>query len=614
VTPHRIMRILRQERLHVLLAEAVWRCFRVVRKRLSRITGPGESRARFSPIGYYESAPEDDRISVLAYADCVLQGEYPLMGYGWPLLGQEPDWHCDWVSGKRWPLDGAEKLAVVRYDGSDVKAPWELSRLQYVPVLAHAWALTGEHKYRDRVKALLTHWVAKNPLGKGVNWTIAMEAALRGISICLSLERLWPFNAEEEPWLEQMAASLWQHLRFIEVHSEFSFRLRSNHYLSNLAGLTSLCAYLRGPGMARRLRKYASALQREVLLQTYADGGDREASTGYHLLVAQMALHSYAVQRRRGCAIAPEFAERLQLMIRWISALVDDTGKLPVLGDCDSGRVELLPDDIAQVLKPALQRHALRTASLQAIAGRLFPLLEPVALLRESGLALLRAGEATVVLAAMPNGLSGKGSHTHCDKLAIVLRLGSDEVFCDSGSRCYTRSPELRNRDRSTLAHSTLAIDGQDQNTIPTDPRMLFQCGDEAAVSPITGNATEVCACHFGYKRMGIVHQRTAHLDERSLVVTDEVSGSGEHVLDLRFVLAPGWKASPGSIEGKTVSCAINGPRRVALICEGEGGLALSLQPAEISREYGTSLPAGCILIHTTATLPTTLRTRVEWK
>ena len=90
----------------------------------------------------------------------------------------------------------------------------------------------------------------------------------------------------------------------------------------------------------------------------------------------------------------------------------------------------------------------------------------PVTLMRDSGIAVLRSGEATVVFSAMPTDFGGKGSHTHCDKLAIVFRLGPDEVFSDSGSRCYTRWAELRNFDRSTRAHNTLMVDEADQNTL----------------------------------------------------------------------------------------------------------------------------------------------------
>ena len=216
----------------------------------------------------------------------------------------------------------------------------------------------------------------------------------------------------------------------------------------------------------------------------------------------------------------------------------------------------------------------------------------------------------------MPNGLGGKGSHTHCDKLSVVLRLGVNELFCDSGSRCYTRSADRRNLDRSTQAHNTLVIDGADQNVIPSDPEMLFQCGNEAVVSDITitqGDETSVRASHEGYARLGIGHQRTVQLSEQWLLITDEVSGAAQHALDLRFVLGPEWRASSEVSSGETVSCVIAGPRRVTLVCETECRLALSILPAEISREYGAGLPASCILIHTTTCLPAKLRTRVQW-
>lgn len=622
---HTAASILRQDPLPVLIGEAAWRSVRAIRKLLFRLTGPGSCRVRFHPIGYFEAQAEfassPGREAIVAYADAVLRGEYPLMGYGCPRLGVAPDWHCDWVSGKCWPLETSGKMQIVRHDGSDVKAPWELSRLQFAPMVAKAWALTGERRYRDSLKSLLTHWMVNNPLGNGVNWTIAMEAALRGISLCLTLELLWPFSEAEEPWLEQMTAALWQHLRFIEVHSEFSFRLRSNHYLSNIAGLTTLSAYLRGPGMRRRRNKYARAVQQEILLQTYADGGGREASTGYHLLVAQMGLHSFAVQQRSGCAHTPEFEARLRLMFAWIAAMADDAGKLPHLGDCDNGRVELLPDDIVQAMKPACQRHSLRTGSLYATAAHLLQLPaaagKPIVVLRESGLAVLRAGDASVVFSAMPNGLGGRGSHTHCDKLSIVVRLGPNELFCDSGSRCYTRSAALRNLDRCTKTHNTLVIDEMEQNTIPSDPRMLFQCGNEAAVSDITiteGGEISVQASHEGYARFGMGHHRTVQLNEQSMLLIDEVSGTGEHCLDLRFVLAPEWRASSEMMNGKTVRCEIAGPRTLSLVCEAGSELALRVQPAVISREYGAVIPVSCILIRTTASLPASIRTRVEWK
>jgi Heparinase II/III-like protein/Heparinase II/III N-terminus len=642
--------IARNQPLPSLIKEAGWRGIRSIRKSIFKLVGHGGNcPVIFHPIGYYRVqrglVSEHSRAAILDYADAILRGEYPLLGYGAPHLGINPDWQCDWVSGKSWPIEASGKLHVVRHDGSDVKAPWELSRLQFGPVVAKAYVLTNDRKYREALRSLLTDWIERNPIGKGVNWTVAMEAALRGISLCLTMELLWPFTTEEGPWLDQMTGSLWQHLRFIEAHIEFSLLRRSNHYLSNLVGLTTLSAYLRGRGlkrrgMDRRLGKYALAVQREILLQTYADGGDYEASTGYHVLVAQMFLHSFVVQQRSGSVIAPAFEGRLQQMFEWIASLADDGWKLPHLGDCDNGRVEFLSDDIAQAMLPVSERHSLRIGGLCELASHLLqtpvrcegqdavwfgfttgsqagkPEQKPVSVMPDSGITVLRSGEASVIFCAMPNGLRGKGSHTHCDKLSIIFRLGPAEVFCDSGSRCYTRSAELRNLDRSTRAHNTLMVDGADQNIVPTDPGLLFWSGEEAVVSRIAlseNGGMTVRASHHGYSRIGIEHHRTVQLSHGSLLILDELSGTEKHLLELGYILGPEWRVSSEMMTGETVSCAISGPRRLSLHCEAESPLALMILPAEISREYGTALPASCIRIQTTATLPARVQTRVQW-
>jgi hypothetical protein len=326
-----------------------------------------------------------------------------------------------------------------------------------------------------------------------------------------------------------------------------------------------------------------------------------------------LGLHAFVVQQQSRIAMAPEFQTRLGLMFSWISSLADDSGKLPHLGDCDNGRVELLMDDIMQSSLPAAERHSLRVGTLSRQASHLLPHQKPVEVLPESGLAILRRNEASIVFCAMPNGLRGKGSHSHCDKLSVIFRLGADEVFCDSGSRCYTRSAEWRNLDRSTRMHNTLMIDEAEQNIFSTDPRLLFQSGNQAAVSQITTFEGGVRASHQGYARIGIEHQRTVELGERWMLITDEVSGRGEHLIDLRFVVGPEWHVSSEKTSGEMVSCMIEGPRRLALTCETAQLLTLSVIPTEISREYGAGLSTNCLRIQTAARLPAKVQTRVTW-
>jgi len=137
--------------------------------------------------------------------------------------------------------------------------------------------------------------------------------------------------------------------------------------------------------------------------------------------------------------------------------------------NCDNGRVELLFDDIEQRTLPADERHSLRVESLHGAGISPTPAGLRVAMGRmRYGLDKRRVRAPVNAsrspsrfcptgLAAAPRGpgvdrilrdaewtSSAKESlptATNCPRLSPRGRRG----FCDSGSRCYTRSAELRN-------------------------------------------------------------------------------------------------------------------------------------------------------------------------
>lgn len=640
----RIARAVREDSVGTLALEAVLRVSRKIR--LSRFQAEIERipELQYRPLGYYQpvlhAISPEQRKAIIRFADSVLVGDFPLMGYGNVPLSLPPDWSSDWVSGKSWPAAPAQSLTVVRHDGSDVKAPWELSRLQFLPVLAKANLVTGEEKYRAAARELASDWIDRNAVGVGVNWTLAMESALRGVSLCLLLELMWPLRSDEATWLAKLTRSLWQHLRFTEAYSEFSHLVRSNHYLSNIVGLTTMSASLRGAGIDKRFYRYAQAVQHEILVQTYADGGDWEASSGYHVFVSQMFLHSYLVQKAQGIPIDPRFEQRLAAMFKWIAILADTGGTLPHLGDCDDGRVELLLDDIQQVALSAEQRNSLRLSNYLGLGSHLFreqlggdsgeaawfggqsrsavgrrrPRVE---LLATSGLAVARNEDASLIFAAMPNGINGRGSHTHSDKLSFVLRLGDNEVFCESGTRCYTRDAAVRNRYRSAAAHNVLTLDECDHNSIIQDTDHLFHCGNEAVVTPIEVNgqngAIVFSASHSGYGHFGVRCARAVHFKRGSVTIKDEIQGSGHHRIDLFFQVAPGWTVSAEASSGTSLSCNITGNRILSMTSESDHVMHLELEDSEVSRAYGVALPATRIHLHTLGELPATLLTTIYW-
>src|SRR6266436_5936543 len=541
----RIIRILKRESPLALAREVMWRATRGWRKRriLARIEHPGDVKFRY--ITYYDPdlqcLSEHAKTLIVAFADEIRAGRYPFLGYGTVDLGTRPKWNLDFVSGREWPYVRSECRDCIRHDGSDVKVPFELSRLQFLPILGKAHVLTGDESYRVAAKELLTHWIQANPVPLGVNWTIAMEAALRAMSICFLLDLLSPFRPEEQSWLATVTQSLVQHLLYIEANIEFSHLLTSNHYLSDIVGLYCLSMFLDGEGMTARRREYRQRIEAEMAKQVYEDGGDYEAATGYQVLVTQLFTTALLLMRTEHPAPATAFIERLRMMFLFLNTVASASGQLPQVGDCDDGRTELLVDDIQQMIHlPVPERNSLRVPNLLGLGQRLFgegagdgddaawygftdstrisypdPQINPgsacpMRVLPKSGIGILRHGSAEILFFAIPTGIFGKGSHTHNDKLSFVLRVGGQEVLCDSGTGGYGRDVTTRNRFRSTAAHNTLVIGGTEQNRIDTGPRGLFILGNEAAVSQIQeGREARGCflrASHTGYRSLGVRH------------------------------------------------------------------------------------------------------------
>lgn len=182
---------------------------------------------------------------------------------------------------------------------------------------------------------------------------------------------------------------------------------------------------------------------------------------------------------------------------------------LPNFGDGDDGRVELLSSDFIQMRRPVVLRNSLSLASLVGLGTALFggSLVnnddacwyglsgkardrEAQAVFQQGGVGRSRHGDSELWFANLPNGIEGKGSHTHCDKLSVIMEVGGVPLLVDSGTGVYTRDASLRNELRSTAAHNTVRVDGEDQNTINRSTGMLFRCGNEASVKPIQANFT----------------------------------------------------------------------------------------------------------------------------
>lgn len=492
-----------------------------------------------------------------------------------PDLSNHPiEWRRDPRSGYLWPLDYHRDISLMRSDGSDIRIVWELNRLAHLIPLGRAYAVTKDERLTISFLEQLRSWNEQNPFGRGPNWTCAMEVALRAVNVLAAFHFF-----RKSPQLDaQFLLTLFQqHGRFIRRNLEFSFVATSNHYLSDVAGLLWLGV------MAPELRDAESwrvfglrELLREMDKQVLPDGADFEASTGYHRFVTELFLYSFVLCRDNGIDIDEKYWSRLRAMLLYIRGYLRPDGFAPLMGDTDGG--QFLPlqhrraDDHAYLLEfgaEVLNDPSMREAET---GSKAFP---------HAGTYVMRHEDLYLCFNASGAGINGRGSHGHNDALSIEVCAGNCAFIVDPGTYVYTGDLQKRHDFRSTAYHSTVMIDGVEQNTIHRD--MPFVIGDEAKPRVLTWETDKIVAEHYGYRRLPdpVTHRRSVTFNKREWLIEDEFFATTDHQYEVRFHFAPGLEFD---LQGSAIS-ARSGASRLLVVSLNGGEPVLESQP--VSRNYG---------------------------
>ena len=507
---------------------------------------------------------------LIASADGIVdRHSWPLLGFGEKFFGAEIQWRRDLLSGYLWPLDYHGDINLVRGDGSDVRVLWELNRLGQFVTLARAYFITNDERYTSAFFSQLRSWDEQNPYGRGPNWTCAMEVALRAINLIAAFDVFRHSPQFDHDTLELLLRLFQQHGDYIGQHPEFSHIATSNHYLSDLAGLLWLGYFLPEFCDGENWGDGGWAVMlREMDKQVLADGANYEASTGYHRFVLELFLYSFLFSELNEREINQRYWDKLHQMLIYVRAYLRPDGFAPLIGDTDSGQV--LPmcrrraDDHSYVLaigavvfndpglklagveppeelfwilgEEGVRKFQEMSASNVYAVSKAFP---------DAGTYIMRDGDLYLCFNASDAGIKGRGSHGHNDVLSIEVSVGGRAFIVDPGTYVYSADLAKRHEFRSTAYHSTVQIDGLEQNTIRVDAP--FVIGNEAKPRVLEWKTSDdfdkVVAEHYGYP---VIHRRAVTFDKRGRfwLIDDEFFGEGEHVYEARFHFAPGLKVS----------------------------------------------------------------------
>jgi uncharacterized heparinase superfamily protein len=506
----------------------------------------------------FEELPDplkDAAIRMRAEAEEILAHRVDILGSGWTSLGPTIDWHRDFKSGYRWPCAFYQDVQATRLtDASDAKVPWELSRCHHLLTLARAARIFHDRRFANEVTNQLDAWLRANPPGMGINWVNTMEVALRAVNWIAAIGALDSWEPLRDPLRSRVTRSLQVHGRHIAATLEGTPYLRSNHYLSDILGLLVLGASLEGdPEALKWFPRAHAAFEHEIMKQVHDDGVGFEASLSYHGLALEIFLLAHTVAAKQGQPFSPRFRERLVRMVEASRALRHPDGRLPQIGDSDSGRV--LPSSFQR--GPTLD-HLLWSGAATLDLGRPFPeepheevcwtlgadvwqrlahqrVVEPPSRTEfaDSGFYVLQSEGMHVVVRCGDIGQNGNGGHAHNDLFSFELSHGLS-LIVDSGTYAYTSDPQARNHFRATASHNTVVVAESEIN--PMIKSRLFRLKQVAHAHveswEQTSEHVRLAVWHDGYSRLSteVIHRRefTLHRMTDKFEVIDELKGQGK--------------------------------------------------------------------------------------
>lgn len=364
----------------------------------------------------------------------------------------------------------------------------------------------------DWHRALMDRWIAENPMGHGNGWE-PYPTSLRIVNWIK-----WGLGGNPLP--ELIVQSLGMQAEWLSRHLEY--HLLGNHLFANAKALLFASTYLESPRAARWRKLALRILEHEIPEQILSDGGHFERSPMYHALAVEDMLDLYNLARaypERAATwgrVSHMITDRLPAMLTWLSVMTHPDGEISFFNDAAIG-IAPSPDE--------LHRYAARLN----VAGT--PAQTPVHHLVESGYIRVQKGPFTFLIDVAPIGPDYLPGHAHADTLSFETSVGNQRVFVNRGTSVYGTGP-LRHEQRSTAAHNTVEIDGENSSEVWGGFRVARRAYPQE-VSVVTDEDTVlISASHTGFTRLPgqVVHKRTWSITSSTFSIRDDLLGNFKKV------------------------------------------------------------------------------------
>lgn len=385
------------------------------------------------------------------------------------------NWHKDYVSGYCYEIKQFDQIRFHKLfnKGIDVIFPWELSRCQFLISWAQNYRLTKDLKYYEDYKNIITDWIKMNPFLTGINWTSAMDVAIRATNWIIASELFSNELQKDYSFKNNLSISLQKHVDYI---LKFHGNRKNNHAIAQFSGLLFCSQFLSLP-KSKKLEKLAiHKLEEFMKYQISNEGVSKELSIPYHRLVLECFAYSTILAKSRQLKFSKKYYNKLHLMFKFVASYIDSNGNAPQIGDNDSGRFLIFHDscenDHSYLIELGETLFNYNFESQNKIHKKYFKNWLPKTSQEnveaedvltfsftnytESGFFLLKNEYFSILVVATKISFETKSifGHNHQDIGSFTISYNGKQIFVDPGTYNYTRNLKARNSFRSINSHN----------------------------------------------------------------------------------------------------------------------------------------------------------------
>lgn len=437
----------------------------------------------------------------------------------------------------------------------DKEFTWGINRFKHLRSLGTAYACTGDEKYAAKALEHIRGWIDTQQCPRGLHaeeityfqrpgpWRL-LETGLR--------LRQWVYAYHffhgSESWTEdserRFFESVKEHAWFL---STYTASIEINHSIMHMIGLLSAgLTFVSWEESAGWRSTAIERLEECIRVQVLPDGVHSELTPHYHMVSLELFIDCADMLKKRGLAFSEEYESILAGMVRFARCMTRQDGSMAPFADSyashppDLGAAALYYDRPDWILAEQLyeqfwtvgpERINLLLTDIEGLGNQAFAEDEKLPFaFQEAGYYGLGNGEQKLIFDAAGLG----GPHGHADALSFEWCAYGEALFVDPGTFTYMETP-WRRYFKSTSAHNTVLVDGQDQTPYLRTQRW----GEPEAQVVLKAWDPEkqmICAEHNGYASRGIMHRRAVwFLASGEWVIYDRLTGTGGHTYQHRL-------------------------------------------------------------------------------